>query len=369
MADLHTRMAPRVRELTGEVVARCAAELPFYRDLPREVLEGEVTRSVTAVFGLLLRALRRQDAVGPGELARLIEWSARRAEQRVPLEAALAAYLIGAETWWRALGAAAEPHELAEAGAGLLGCLRTAMPAVALAHQQALEDISGEDKRVRRALLAALLGGRPHEALADAAGVELGQAHEVVCFAFDQTPPPRLAQSALDAHAGTLVLADHAEGIALLPAAGEALWQTLTETVGGNPMLSAAAATDLGHVPEAAEEARRVLELVQRLGRPPGLYRFDDVLVEYQLARPGSGLTRLAAKLDPLDEHPYLLETLRAYVRRGHNRRQTSLDLHIHRNTLDYRLHRVAALTGLDLTIPAEARLLEAALTARTLKP
>ncbi|MFI6297088.1 PucR family transcriptional regulator [Nonomuraea sp. NPDC050790] len=369
MADLHTRMAPRVRELTGEVVARCAAGLPFYRDLPREVLEGEVTRSVTAVFGLLLRALRRPDAVGPGDLARLIEWSARRAEQRVPLEAALAAYLIGAEVWWRALGAAAEPHELAEAGAGLLGCLRTAMPAVALAHQQALEDIRGEDKRVRRALLAALLGGRPHEALAEAAGVDLGQTHEVVCFAFDQTPPPRLVQSALDAHAGTLVLADHAEGIALLPSAGPELVETLAAAVGGRPLLAAAAATGLAGVPQAAEEARRVLELVRRLGRPPGLYRFDDVLVEYQLARPGSGLERLAAKLDPLDGHPYLLETLRAYVRHGHNRRQTSLDLHIHRNTLDYRLHRVAALTGLDLTVPAEARLLEAALTARALRP
>ncbi|WP_312882659.1 helix-turn-helix domain-containing protein [Streptosporangium album] len=62
-----------------------------------------------------------------------------------------------------------------------------------------------------------------------------------------------------------------------------------------------------------------------------------------------------------------MVDTLRAFVNRGHNRRRTAQDLHIHRNTLDYRLHRVTALTGLDLTVPAEARLLEAALTARDL--
>ncbi|MFI6504059.1 PucR family transcriptional regulator [Nonomuraea typhae] len=367
MPDLLDRMAPRVRELTAVVLARCAAEVPFYRDLPREVLEGEVSRSVTAVFGLLLRAMRAPDAVGPGELARLIEWSARRAEERVPLEAAVAAYLIGAQVWWGAVAEEAGPGELAAAGTGLLGCLRTAMPAVALAHQQALEDVRGEDKRVRRALLAALLGGRPYEGLAAAAGVELGQAHEVVCFAFARTPPPRLVQSALDAHAGTLVLADHAEGIALLPA-GKPL-PDLAAVVGGAPLLTAACAAEPGGIPAAAEEAREVMALVQRLGRSPGVYRFDDVLVEYQLARPGSGLARLAAKLDPLDAHPYLLETLRVFVSRGHNRRQSSLDLHIHRNTLDYRLHRVAMLTGLDLAVPAEARLLEAALTAYDLMP
>ncbi|MFD2356537.1 hypothetical protein ACFSTC_55705 [Nonomuraea ferruginea] len=141
------------------MVARCAAEIPFYRDLPPEILSGEVTRSVSAVLAMLLRTLRRHDAVGPGDLTRIIEWSARRAEERLPLEAAVSAYLIGAEVWWRALTEEAGPGELAEAGEGLLGYLRTAMPAVALAHQQAQEDIRSEDKRVRRALIGALLSG------------------------------------------------------------------------------------------------------------------------------------------------------------------------------------------------------------------
>lgn len=384
VADLYSRMAPHVRPLVAEVVERCAAEVPFYRELPREVLAGEVSRSVSAVFGLLLRSLREPDLLKPGELTRIIEWSARRAEERLPLPAALEAYLIGAQVWWRALCSAASPQELAQAGDALLGCLRTALPAVALAHAQAAEDVLGEERRVRRALVAALLAGERHQALAEAARVQVAPAYEVVVHVFEGTPRSRLVQSALDAHAGTLVLADPETGVALLPRTGpgeelglsdrtnsaqggvESLAGRLTREV-GPVWLAAAHAAGPEAIPGALEEARRVMDIVQRLGRPPGLYRFDDVLLEYQLARPGAGLGRLAAKLDPLAAHPHLVETLRAFVNRGHNRRRTAQDLHIHRNTLDYRLQRVSLLTGLDLAVPGQARLLEAALTARDL--
>ncbi|WP_121183408.1 CdaR family transcriptional regulator [Nocardiopsis sp. Huas11] len=370
MSDLHARMTALSTEVTTAVIARCGAEVPFYRDLPRPVLDGEVARSVAAVHALLLRTLRDGGEVRPGDLTRLIEWSARRAEERAPLEAVTAAYLVGAQEWWRVLTGAAEPGELAEAGASLLSCLHTALPAVALAHQQAREDLNSEDKRVRRALLTALLDGRPYEALAEAARFTVTGEHEVVAFAFESDPPTRLVQSSLDASTGVPVLMDHVAGIALLPRGPDLpdLVATLARDVGEPLSAAAAPASDPAGIPAAAAEAGRVLDLVQRLGRPPGFYRLDDVLLEYQLARPGGALLRLAAKLDPLEEHPYLLETLRVFVDHGHNRRQSALTLSIHRNTLDYRLQRVCALTGLDLAVPAEARLLQAALTARALR-
>ncbi|MFC9244889.1 hypothetical protein ACFT7S_12890 [Streptomyces sp. NPDC057136] len=158
-----------------------------------------MARSITAVHGLLLRALRDGGAMGPGDLTRLIEWSARRAEERVPLEAVTAAYLIGAEAWWQVLTETAEPEELAGAGAKLLACLHAAMPAVVLAHLNVQEDLHSEDKRVRRAPLTALLAGRPHEELAAAARVTVAGEHEVVVLAFESNPPARLVQSSLDA--------------------------------------------------------------------------------------------------------------------------------------------------------------------------
>lgn len=369
MSDLHTRMASSRGDVTAAVVARCAAEVPYYRDLSPRVIEGEVARSVTAVHGLLLRALRDGGEVARGDLALLVEWSARRAEDRVPLEAVTAAYLIGAQAWWRALVETAEPGELADAGAHLLSCLYSALPAVVLAHRQTLEDLHSEDKRVRRALLSALLEGRPYGEAARAAGIEVSGGYEVVAFSFEEEPPTRSVQSCLDAYTGVPVLMDHVAGIALLPGRPDLpdLAATLARDVRGPLVAAAAPAEGPADVPAAAAEAGRVLDLVRRLGRPPGFYRLDDVLLEHQLARPGEALHRLAAKLDPLDPHPYLLETLRVFTDHGHNRRRAALTLHIHRNTLDYRLQRVGALTGLDVAVPAQARLLQAALTARDL--
>lgn len=369
MPDLHDRMAGRVADLTREIVAGCASDVPFYRGLPAQTLDGPVRESVGAVLGLLLRMLRDPGPLRPADLTWVVELSARRARDHLPLEAALAAYLIGARAWWRAVTDLAAPDDLAVAGARLLDGLAAVMPAVVLAHIQAQEDLHSESARSRRDLLAALLHGREHQSLAQDARIEVGRRHTVLMFRCSPRPPDRLVQVALDAHAGTPVLVDHADGIALLPdgVAAAALVASLREALDTTVLATAADAAGPAAVPAAAAEAREVLDLVTRIGHASGLYRFDDVLVEYQLARPGPGLHRLAAKLDPLAEHPYLLETLRSFVRHGHNRRQTALDLHIHRNTLDYRLHRITTMTGLDPAVPAQARLLDAALTAADL--
>ncbi|WP_238011186.1 helix-turn-helix domain-containing protein [Dactylosporangium sp. AC04546] len=370
MPPLHDRMAGRVPALTREIVAGIADDVPFYRELPPPALAGPVSESVAAVLGLLVKLLNEPGPLRPGDLTAVVELSARRARDHLPLEAALTAYLIGARAWWRTLTETAAPAELAAAGTRLLDGLSAVMPAVVVAHLQAQEDLHSEDKRARRELLAALLDGRPAAPFAEAARVEVGRRHTVLLLRFDPRPPDRLVQVALDAHTGTPVLADHVGGIALLPGGTDAaaLVAGLAEALDTTVLAAAADADAPPRIPAAAAEAGEVLDLVTRLGRRSGVYRLDDVLVEYQLARPGPGLHRLAAKLDPLAGHPYLLETLRSFVQHGHNRSRVAQELHIHRNTLDYRLGRITALTGLDPAVPAEARLLDAALTAADLR-
>ena len=370
MPDLHDRLACRLDELTQEIVARCAADVPFYRGLPAETLDGQVSESVSAVLGLLLRLLRDRSMLRPADLTSVVEFSARRAGDHLPLEAALTAYLIGARVWWRAVTEVGTPDDLAEAGTRLLDGLIGVMPAVVLAHAQAQEDLRSEDKRNRRELMAALLHGRPYQALAQDARVELGRRPTVLMMRFSPRPADRLVQAALDANTGAPVLMDHVDGIALLPdgTSPESMVASLHEALNATVLAAVADAAVPALIPQAAAEAREVMELVSRIGHASGVYRFDDVLVEYQLARPGAGLSRLAAKLDPLRGHPYLLETLRSFVRHGRNRRQTALERHIHRTTLDYRLQRIATLTGLDPTVPAQDRVLDAALTAMDLR-
>jgi hypothetical protein len=383
---LHSWLAEQIPRLAQEVVDGCASQVPYYARQPREILDGEVRLAVEANMKAVLATLREGRLLSLDERTAVIEWSARRAEEGVPLEAALAAYHVATEICWRAASEAAEPEDMADLsayGLHLFAYLRSIVPAVTLAHVQEQQYRQDERREARQAMLSALLAGEPAQHLSTLAGVPVATSYIVLSLRL-ATPTPegrRSVQTTLDAHHQTHVLAalDAQGGTALLPAQPDAVSEALSdlpdlvariEKAVECPVTAAAAvATAPGSVPAATEEAAEVAALVRRLGRPPGLYRLEDVLLEYQLARPGHGLAALVAQLDPLTDRPELLETLRAYVVRGHNRRQTALDLHIHRNTLDYRLRRIGNLTGLDPNVPGDARVLDAAVTARSLLP
>ena len=118
-------------------------------------------------------------------------------------------------------------------------------------------------------------------------------------------------------------------------------------------------------VPDALRRAGEIADLVLRSARPPGLYLLDDVLFEYQLSRPSDAHRQLAALLDPVAGKADLLRTLAEYLRSGLSRRRTAALLHVHPNTVDYRIRRVAQLTGLNPTRPSDLQHLSAALVAR----
>ncbi|MFI1157797.1 helix-turn-helix domain-containing protein [Streptomyces sioyaensis] len=69
--------------------------------------------------------------------------------------------------------------------------------------------------------------------------------------------------------------------------------------------------------------------------------------------------------LDPVAGRPELLETLRTHLEQAQDRRATARLLTLHPNTVDNRLARISALTGLDLSTPRGAALALAALLLR----
>jgi hypothetical protein len=170
----------------------------------------------------------------------------------------------------------------------------------------------------------------------------------------------------LDARGGTVLLPATAtgSGLATVDAALPTLVSRLTALSDGHLLHAAAApAPTVAEIPAAAQLASDLVDLAQRLGRPSGLYRLDDLLVEYQLTRPGPARDALAHKLDPVRGQPLLVDTLRTYLANERQRLRTADVLHVHPNTLGYRLGRIAALTGLDPTKHADSQILHAALT------
>jgi len=111
-------------------------------------------------------------------------------------------------------------------------------------------------------------------------------------------------------------------------------------------------------------EAQRALDLMVRFGKREQVINYDRLGVYRLLAQveDRAGLDAFAGRmLAPLIDYDRargtpLLRTLEIYLQCHGNLRQSARDLHIHLNTLHYRLRRISELTGADLK-DADARL------------
>jgi hypothetical protein len=380
-ADLRA-LAP---ELSRRVLARLLEELPVYAALPGEEVAGDIAEIVqhsVRMFADAVEARRVPDDTALGAQRRSAR---RRAEEGVPLDAILAAYQLGIAMVWSQVsaGATAEDHaDLREVLDMLLEVQRRMLGVVAESYLTTRRAIDSEEHSGRHALMAALLSG------ADPDGtIRAAPRYAVLTLDLERHPDEdaaapgvaarrkiRRVREVLDAFAeqpclttfrsdrGTVLMPldatdpEHADLCALILGAAEAA---------GAPVTAAVAVTEASGVPTAVTRTAEIVDLVRATGRPPGLYRLDDVLLDYQLSRPSAGLPALAARLDPLAARPELLTTLQTYLDLSRDRRAAASELHVHPNTVDYRLRRVSELTGLSAHRIEDLGELHASLVAR----
>ncbi|MFI2612200.1 PucR family transcriptional regulator [Kitasatospora sp. NPDC018619] len=396
------RLLGGARELAEAVVAALLERVPVYRRLPREQLTGELTRDIECRIRALAHTVRTGLPTPAEEFTAVRESAARRAEEGLPLDAVLLAHHLGLEVCWEFATRHARGGDAAALltlNRLLLEQLRQAATAAGAGYLDGRHPAVGRRGPARHSLLGALLAGAPAEEAADRAGLRLPTGYAVLCLSLADHPDEhspgvdrgiaalrklrrfeaeldhRTRQSALSAltPTGGLVLVPFGASPAPGEAdAEEAPWPLLAATLAaaaraaGAPALAGAASAAPAEVPGAAALACEVLDVARAFGRAPGLHRLDDILLEYQLTRPSRARARLAALLEPLDDAGELLITLQTHLAGGLNRRHTASALHLHPNTVDYRLRRIAALTGLDPARPADVPRITAAIAART---
>ncbi|MFF0488726.1 PucR family transcriptional regulator [Nocardia sp. NPDC004068] len=261
--------------------------------------------------------------------------------------------------------------------AAVLDLLATITSTVTGAYERQPKAHAGK-YRSARTLAAALIEGRPTSALTRNGGIDIADEYWVLAVAPAVDPgvptagPIRRLRSEL-AHRfrGTaLDVLSLDGGTVLVPttlaedAGLDDLVADLTR-IAGVPITATVARAEISAIPAAADRAHELLDLASRLGMT-GLHRFDDLALEYQLTRPGPGLDQLSALLDPLDDHPDLLSTLWVFVVNDQSRKRTASRLHLHPNSVDYRLKRIAQLTGLDASRASGLWYLRSALIARS---
>jgi PucR family transcriptional regulator, purine catabolism regulatory protein len=104
-------------------------------------------------------------------------------------------------------------------------------------------------------------------------------------------------------------------------------------------------------------QARRTVETVRRMGRPGRVVAFGDLGIHRLLLQvpdlaelrgfADDVLGKLSA--DGSGQSQVYLATLACYFRENSSPQRASRVLHVHANTVSYRIHRVEELTGLDL--------------------
>ncbi|NKY27847.1 PucR family transcriptional regulator [Nocardia gamkensis] len=395
-APLVARLLARWPQIAERMLAAGLGTTPPAADLPEGHFTAEVLPAIYACGRAVLQAIGEQRSFTQAEVATFVAPVAERhAEDRLPLPVLIEAMHGSAQSVLHEAAALASREELDElvlVVSRLLELLMRINITVIEAYTEVEQSIYNAEREARRALCSALLHGLPAAELAARADTALAEQYTVLAIHIRHHDQPstvatlvgrrriRLLHRALDALAGTTTLAtfDGWTGIALLPSASDAelddtryhrLAEELTEHFGAPVFLAEYASVPRDAIARTAKEATDLAELARLLGKPAGVYRLDDLLLEYQLTRPGTARARLAERISPILDSPHLLEALDAHLRHGSDRKAAAAEIHVHPNTFSYRLRRVAELTGVDPTDPHDSRLLAAALTIQRLYP
>ncbi|MDJ0399546.1 transcriptional regulator, CdaR family [Rhodococcus rhodochrous J3] len=359
---------------------------------PGESLRGDVTEVTVRCLRIAIHLLDSGELPSDAELADLRSSAAQWARAGFRLEYMLRIYHEGIRLGWELVTDRAREGDVssvADASRLWMALLEKVTVAATTGFVAELDAIRRERDVAAQELVTALLSGQDAAAVAQRSGLVLADTYTVLAVSLTRHPDERnphvrpevvarrtlrRVETELEAicEGRHLAMLGPEGGTVLLPESPstEAIeeFRQRIETVAGVSVTIALVHAPVREVPTAAKQAHELLDLVRRLGRAVGAYGMQDLALEYQLTRPGPARRHLARVLDPLDESPELVETLETHIAHDLSRQLTAKTLHVHANTVDYRLKRVAQLTGFDPTRPSGLRQLQAALIARRLE-
>lgn len=381
-----------LRGVAGRLVLHFAEKVVPCGALPGAQLQRDIFEVTLRCLRLGIRMLDEGVPPADSDLLDLRQAAAKWARVGFPLEQVLRIYHEGVKVGWDLVASKAREGDLADVLAAsrlLVTLLERVTTAAATAYVAELEAVMSERDGSTVTLVTALLSGRNAASSARQAGLELADNYVVLAVAMpphpDEAAPHmrravvaraklgRVQRELAEAGGGSVLwLLSPEGGTLLVPGSSMKPWlEALLERIGEAAEVPVTATMTSSHptgIPAAAEQAHELLDLVRELGSPPGLYQMADLALEYQITRPGPGRAHLALLLEPLQGSPELIETLEVHIGNDFNRQRTAKSMHLHANTVDYRLKRVAQLTGWDPTRPSGLRHIQAALIARRLE-
>jgi hypothetical protein len=404
------RLGGREEELARQIAGRYRDEIVDYR-----VAGGSLSSDAAGLalwnLGALLGNLARGEPLSNGQMEETRMGAARRVHQGVSLESFLHAARLWGLVVWETLRAEArvdrpdEREAALEIASRVMRHVDLISTVGAYAYLQEAQGLSGDGRILRLDELEALLGGQrdSHRAWrqARARGLRLAENYVVVVVRRQESPPKKVEGPPLGERAAVRWLLEAArthlrpscgallvgvrdsEVVALYPVSEPAQVQLAKHDAG---LLAGAVAPrglsvglsgwqpGLAGIALAYTEAKAAAQLAAGTGLTGRAVALDEVLIDH-IARSTPHVSRILDEtLHPLFEydrahHTALVPTVRAYVDAGFNLTKSAEVLHVHPNTVLYRLRRVKELSGRDPHNPDDLLILFLALKLAEVSP
>jgi hypothetical protein len=373
-AELADAIEPELLAATEEILAAIAREVPEYARPLEGAFGAGIRTGVTEALRQFVALIRDPEA--GRESGRDVYVGLGRGELRQgrTLDSLQSAYRVGARVAWRRISAAArrrhvDPDQLAVLAEAIFAYIDELSADSVEGYAQAQREQEGERQRRRRELLALLLRDSPADeadlrVAAQAAGWRLPRS----------AAPLAVAEADLDRVARRLptdVLAGSVDGIGCALVSGTATASRAAELERATESVTAALGPtvprgELGSSWALANAALRAGEAGAIEGSAPIVaeQHLADLLI-FESRGLADRLVR--TRLEPLAEltpaaRERMEETALAFVQQGGNAAAMARALHLHPQTIRYRLTRLKELFGEDLADPDARFELELAL-------
>ncbi|WP_406438727.1 helix-turn-helix domain-containing protein [Streptomyces sp. NBC_01613] len=370
--ELAGLLRAQLEEVADEVEAEVRRQVPEYARPADGTYREHLRAGVVQALTLFVDHIADPRGQGAAIAATYYELGRGEAQEGRSLDALQSALRVGGLHAWRLMGRTAEQLGLDSAVVSALGELafRTVhevAEAAAAGYAEAQLRSTDELERRRRRLLDLLLGDGPVslEAVQDLAHGARWRVPSQVAVVALAAPADLRSQEQLPAMPGALVDIDSRPPRVLVPdpeGSGRFGERSFALGLGGRP----AAIGPTVPLTEAAQSLRWATRALGLMGRGilprQGAVRCADHLSTLLLHSDEPLLARLEARvLAPLDaasdgQRPRLAETLLAWLLSGSNVPDVAARLHVHPQTVRYRLRQLEKLFG-DALHDSDARL------------
>ena len=371
-------LAARYTEVGQTVAARILDEIPDYRDLAPNVI-ADLRAGATATVELLARTFAEGSNVRREDLGFLRELAARRVHQGVSLEVFIHAYRVALLAYWDACAEEASRLRLSrQAGFTLAG---SAIEAIDIITTQAAEAYLREESRLRtqtgraaRDLVERLINGQPIEPRRRhpaAPGLDptgqlitvVGRVEQTALAVGDalQIARETLEESMLLGTARPLVAIRHGEVVLIMAGTSprakiSSLRAARQRTIDQHNIDVhygiSVPSEGFGSVQQAYREATLSLTYTSASRPIVSLYELSSLecavigataTTKAVIASKGNSLRAL-----PPEDLATAVETIRAFSDANLNVARAAEQMHVHPNTVRYRLQQIATKTGHD---------------------